>query len=236
MWPWRHNYLKTKRCLAPVDSIVPKKRSLPLTSCLMALAAVAMLCCPVRSARADIYYFRDAKGVVHYTNVRTDPRYKRMPGVVSISRPRLRPSYRMQPRTIRSFALSDRSFDAHIQDAAQRYDIDPLLIKAVIKQESNFNPYATSDKGALGLMQLMPGTARDMDVSNAFDPRENIFGGARYLKRLYSQFNGNLALTLASYNAGPERVGTTNTIPDIPETQNYVRTVLSFYDTYKRYE
>jgi soluble lytic murein transglycosylase-like protein len=202
----------------------------------MALAAIAMLICSTSPAHADIYYFRDAKGVVHYTNVRTDPRYKRMSGIASISRPRSRPRYRLQPQTIRSFALSDRSFDAHIQDAAQRYDIDPSLIKAVIKQESNFNPYATSGKGALGLMQLMPGTARDMDVSNAFDPRENIFGGARYLKRLYSQFNGDLALTLASYNAGPERVCTTNTIPNIPETQNYVRTVLSLYDTYKRYE
>jgi soluble lytic murein transglycosylase-like protein len=203
---------------------------------LLALATIALLLASTGPSQADIYYFTDAKGVVHYTNVRTDPRYKRMPGIVSFSRPQPRTIQRLQPQTIRSFALSDRSFDTHIQDAAQRYGIDPLLIKAVIKQESNFNPYATSGKGALGLMQLMPGTAHDMDVSNALDPRENIFGGARYLKRLYSQFNGDLALTLASYNAGPERVCSTNTIPNIPETQNYVRTVLSLYDTYKRYE
>ena len=115
--------------------------------------------------------------------------------------------------------------------------MDPLLIKAVIKQESNFDPNAASNKGALGLMQLMPGTARDMGVYDVFDPRDNIFGGTRYLRRLYSQFNGDLALALASYNAGPERVYATNSIPDIPETRNYVRSVISLYDTYKqRYE
>ena len=178
------------------------------------------------TVNADIYSFTDDRGIVHYTNVRTDPRYKRMPGIVSFSRPA--PRYQSRPP-------SERSFDAHIQEAALRYDIDPLLIKAVIKQESNFNPNATSNKGALGLMQLMPGTARDMDVTDVFDPRENIFGGTRYLKRLSSQCNGNLVLTLASYNAGPERVFNTNSVPDIPETQDYVRTVLSLYNTYKRY-
>lgn len=178
---------------------------------------------------AEIYTFTDARGVVHYTNVRTDPRYKLLSGIVSVNRPFSRNHFRAQYH-------GDRSFDVHIQDAAHHYDIDPMLIRAVIKQESNFNPNATSKKGALGLMQLMPGTARDMKVVDVFDPRENIFGGARYLKRLYSQFNGNLALTLASYNAGPERVYSSNGIPNIPETINYVRTVLSLYDNYKRYE
>jgi len=182
-------------------------------------------------AQADIYYFTDARGVVHYTNVRTDPRYKRMPGIISFRRPApSRPRLQTQ-----SFAYSDRSFDPHIQEAASRYGLDPLLIKAVIKQESNFNPNATSNKGALGLMQLMPGTARDMEVNDAFDPRDNIFGGARYLRRLSSQFNGDLALTLASYNAGPERVGNAKMVPNIPETQDYVRNVIAFYNSYKRY-
>lgn len=195
----------------------------------MALAASALLLGNVATALADIYFFKDDRGVVHYTNVRTDPRYQRMPGIVSFQRPRPRTGPRAQTN-------SERAFDAHIHEAALRYGIDPMLIKAVIKQESNFNPNATSDKGALGLMQLMPGTARDMDVADVFDPRENIFGGTRYLKRLSSQFKGDLALTLASYNAGPERVCATNRIPDIPETQDYVRTVISLYNTYKRYQ
>lgn len=203
-----------------------------LTIAAFSLSALAALLSEPAPCWADIYYFKDARGIVHYTNVRTDPRYKRMPGIISFSRPQPRPRSR-PPLTL---AISDRSFDSHIQEAAQRYDIDPLLIKAVIKQESNFNPNAMSGKGAQGLMQLMPGTARDMDVADVFDPRENIFGGTRYLKRLYSQFRGDLALTLASYNAGPERVVASNNIPDIPETKEYVRTVLHYYDAYKRYE
>lgn len=183
-------------------------------------------------ALADMYSFTDNNGIVHYTNVPTDPRYKRMSGILTLNRPLARTRFRSQSRP---GSNSERSFDSHIQEAALRFDIDPLLIKAVIKQESNFNPNATSDKGALGLMQLMPGTAHDMGVYDVFDPRENIFGGARYLRLLYSQFNGDLALTLASYNAGPERVYASNGIPDIPETRDYVRSVLSRYNTYKRY-
>lgn len=203
------------------------KRRVLLIAVTLALLVSTILLGNAPTAKAEIYYFTDARGVVHYTNVRTDPRYKLMPGIVSFSRP----AVRSKPRL-----YSDRSFDAHIQEAALRYDVDPLLIKAVIKQESNFNPNATSHKGALGLMQLMPGTARDMNVNDAFDPRENIFGGTRYLKRLSSKFNGDLGLTLASYNAGPERVCSTNTIPDIPETRDYVRTVISFYNSYKGYQ
>jgi soluble lytic murein transglycosylase-like protein len=199
-----------------------------ITASTIVIAFVFLFVTPDTSL-AEIYYFTDARGVVHYTNVRTDPRYKLLPGIISFSRP----FSRNRPRTQ---SYGDTSFDAHIQEAALRYDIDPMLIKAVIKQESNFNPNATSEKGALGLMQLMPGTARDMNVVDVFNPRDNILGGARYLKRLYSQFNGNLALTLASYNAGPEKVYSTNGIPDIPETKDYVRTVLFLYDKYRRYE
>ncbi|MBA3016285.1 MAG: lytic transglycosylase domain-containing protein [Proteobacteria bacterium] len=200
----------------------------PLTLLILSGLSLSILASP---ARAEIYSFTDARGVVHYSNVRTDPRYKPMPGILSFSRPRPRPTT-VSKRSYVNYNI--HSFDTHIHDAGSRYNIDPMLIKAVIHQESNFNPNAMSHKGALGLMQLMPGTARDMDVSDVFDPRDNIFGGTRYLKRLYSQCNGDLQLTLASYNAGPERVIPNNAIPAIPETQAYVRSVIARYNSYRR--
>lgn len=195
------------------------------------LVSAALLLAHTSSAKAEIYFFTDARGVVHYSNVRTDPRYKPMPGIVSFKRTRPRPL----PLPRRNYTKTNHhSFDVHITDAANRYNIDPLLIKAVIHQESNFNPNAMSHKGALGLMQLMPGTARDMNVSDVFDPRDNIFGGTRYLKRLFSKCNGNIPLTLASYNAGPDRVIPNNSIPEIPETQAYVRSVIARYNSYRQ--
>jgi soluble lytic murein transglycosylase-like protein len=118
--------------------------------------------------------------------------------------------------------------------AAREHKLDPLLIKAVIKAESNFNPQAISPKGAQGLMQLMPGTARDLKVRDPFDPAQNINGGAKYLRYLLDNFDQNVELTLAAYNAGPGRVAPHNVIPNIPETKNYVAKVLENYRSYKR--
>jgi soluble lytic murein transglycosylase-like protein len=117
------------------------------------------------------------------------------------------------------------AYEDIIQEAAAEYDVDPELIRAVMQAESAFHPYAVSRAGAEGLMQLMPELSDEMGVSDAFDPRENIRGGVRYLKRLLDYHRGDLDLALASYNAGPGNVERYGGVPPFRETRNYVRTI-----------
>ena len=118
-----------------------------------------------------------------------------------------------------------RAYEDIIQEAARTYEIDPSLIRAVMQAESAFHPYVVSRAGAAGLMQLMPALADEMGVTDSFDPRENIMGGARYLKQLLDQHNGNIALTLASYNAGPGNVKRYGGVPPFKETRTYVKKI-----------
>ncbi|MDO8677255.1 MAG: lytic transglycosylase domain-containing protein [Acidobacteriota bacterium] len=118
-----------------------------------------------------------------------------------------------------------KAYEDIIQEAAKTYNIDPALIRAVMQAESAFHPYVVSRAGAEGLMQLMPDLADEMGVTDSFDPRENIMGGARYLKQLLDQHNGNIALTLASYNAGPGNVKRYGGVPPFKETRTYVKKI-----------
>lgn len=118
------------------------------------------------------------------------------------------------------------SFDSIFQEAGEKWGLPPALLKAVALVESNLNPRAVSRAGAQGLMQLMPSTALSLGVKNPFDPRENIFGGARYLRSLLDRFGGDVRLALAAYNAGPGTVEKYNGVPPFPETQKYLQRVL----------
>lgn len=126
----------------------------------------------------------------------------------------------------REVKKASSDYDRHIDRAAQKYKLDPNLLRAVIKSESNFNPEAISKAGAKGLMQLVDTTASDMGVEDVFDPEQNLDGGAKYLRKLLDQF-GDTELALAAYNAGPGTVKRYGGIPPYPETQNYVRNIMA---------
>jgi len=128
-------------------------------------------------------------------------------------------------------SMPSSNYDEIIKRASEAYNVPEKLISSVIKQESNFDPSATSTAGASGLMQLMPGTAKYLGVKNIFDPEQNIMGGAKYLRQMLNQFDGNMETALAAYNAGPGAVKKYDGIPPYKETQDYVRKVLNNYQT-----
>jgi Soluble lytic murein transglycosylase and related regulatory proteins (some contain LysM/invasin domains) len=182
------------------------------------------------AAMADIYAFRGDGGVVYYTNVPGEGRFKvRLP----LKGEKEKARAKKEQKTVQAVSAPQKlTYESAIATAGELFAIDPDLIRAVIKAESNFNPLAVSHKGAAGLMQLMPGTAEELGVADPFDPVENIHGGTKYLSQLLDALNGSLPLALAAYNAGPLRVIGTNRIPPIPETRDYVARVLRYYEKF----
>ena len=126
--------------------------------------------------------------------------------------------------------FTQQDIDAAIDAAAARHNVDPNLVRSVVKVESNFNPNAVSRKGAMGLMQLMPSTARSLNLSNPFDPAQNVDAGVRHLRKLLDSYGGNVPLSLAAYNAGSGAVARSAGIPHFRETQDYVRRITKLYD------
>ncbi len=200
------------------------------------LLVASLLALPV-TASADIYQWTDADGVTHFTNRPTgNPSAKvyikaAPPGAGGGStavRPGVTP-YAPQDRDPARYTR----YDEHIRAAALLYQIPEPLVRAVIKVESDYDPRAVSYAGARGLMQLMPETADRMQVKDINDPRENIFGGVRYLRVLANMFNGDLDLTVAGYNAGEGAVVQYGGIPPYAQTKDYVVKVTQFYRRYR---
>ena len=193
------------------------------------------------SSNAEIFKFVDKDGTIHFTNAPTSVKSTpvNLPPLTQLNFQKYFPTYKVyhgyQPGGISPLLNlpNQAAYDPHIKLTCKLYGLDCNLVKAVIRAESGFNPMALSPKGAMGLMQLMPETSRDLGVLNPFDPQQNIDGGARYLRMMLDRFNNNTALALAAYNAGPEEVVKHGGIPPFDETQIYVKTVMDFYNRYR---
>jgi len=175
-------------------------------------------------ACADIYTFTDAAGVTHYSNVPNDSRYERVIAEPLPAAVGAKSEWRVRAAT----------YSALIEEAAHRAGVDAALVRAVVAVESAFDPSAVSSKGAQGLMQLRPTTAQRYGVSKPLDPRENLRGGASYIRDLLKRYGNDMELALAAYNAGEDAVDRHGrTIPPFPETRAYVPAVLRLYRRFR---
>jgi len=188
------------------------KKGVLITSLL--LTALLLIPAPVF---ADIYMFVDNNGVRHFTNTPTSSKFR---------------LYIKAKRRTHRTPLNKKDFDPLIKKAAGKFNMDFSLIKAVIEVESAYNPRAVSSRGARGLMQIMPCNFIKLNLTDPFEPSQNIMAGTRYLNELIHQYKGNIKHALAAYNAGPENVDKYHGIPPFQETQNYVQQVMALQRIY----
>lgn len=197
-------------------------------------AAIVSWCLPLSASAGGIYRYVERDGTIVYTNVPPKGaaalKARKLPGTFRPSPSKWSGSHKL---TASMRELSSR-YEEWIEAAAARYRIPANLVRAVMHVESAFDPTAVSDKGASGLMQLMPQTARELYVRDIFDPKENIEGGTRYLRVLANEFDGDMVQMVAAYNAGPNAVRKFGgKVPPFEETQAYVRRVVALYFQYK---
>jgi soluble lytic murein transglycosylase-like protein len=193
---------------------------------LLVTLQVCLFLLPVAPSRADIYRYEDDEGIVHFTDAPTDRRFK-------VFMRDLKKDKQLRTKLQFSSSVNPAEYDSIISTCATKYGVNPCLIKAVIHAESGYNPNAVSRKGASGLMQLMPGTARSLKVSNSLDPQDNVEGGVKYLRFLLDTFRGDVSLAVAAYNAGLNKVARYGGIPPYNETRTYVNRVLSYMQSYQ---
>ena len=194
----------------------------------MRIAVILLTLFISNEVMADIYKFTDTDGRVYYTD---EPRHSLYKRIIKSKTFRYSNTNNYHAKVHAFSGANKKKFAELIQQAAYRHQVDAKLVHAVIQTESAYNPTAQSPKGAVGLMQLMPDTARRFGVTDRNDPDQNVDGGTRYLKHLINMFNPNLDLAVAAYNAGENAViRYNNSIPPYPETQNYVKQVLALYN------
>jgi len=198
------------------------------------ITGLLMLVClyGISSAFAEVYKFTDKDGIVHYTNVRPSGQQD----VKRFSFPCYASDTSCNQMDWEKIPLNRGAFNEEIQAAAEVFAVDDALIRAIIHAESAYRPEAISPKGAQGLMQLMPATQAELQIADVFDPVSNIEGGTLYLARLLAQFNQNVELAAAAYNAGPGAVREYGGIPPYKETREYVRRVKILYRRYRSAE
>ncbi len=192
------------------------------------LVLLSLLAAP-NIVQADIYTYKDNNGQFYFTDNKQDNSFR----LISIFRPQLTEASNKH-YSIKAYKRNKTKFLPLIQASAKQFDVDANLIHAIVDIESAFNPRAVSKVGAKGLMQLMPNTAKGLEVEDSFNPKQNIQGGTRYFSQLLARFKGDNQLALAAYNAGPTAVlNAGNNIPNYPETRRYVTKVMRKYQSLK---